>query len=171
MATKDALTILGRPINGISLNGLEYLLNQEGTDYMYFKNKEEARNFLRENVFPDSTDEELEDYFMFKRVIYQTVCDDHHGGDIVDDIFPNRLEAEKRFNELKESHGYCRYEEIFILEDDTIDEDTTHVMESYFSEDEICPNCGSGDISKNSSGDIQCENCGFDEGNDTPKSN
>ena len=171
MEIKNALTIVGRPINGISLNGLEYLLNQEGTDYMYFKNKEEAKMFLLSNDgLEDLTDDELEDSFRFKRVIYQTICNDHHGGDIVDDIFPNKIEAGKRFEELKETSGYCRYEEAEVLEDDTLDNNDT--IESFYAEDEICPNCGdSENISKNSSGDIQCENCGFDEGNDEPKSN
>jgi len=35
----------------------------------------------------------------------------------------------------------------------------------------ICPNCAYKLASQNSSGEIQCENCGFDEANDEPKSN
>lgn len=30
----------------------------------------------------------------------------------------------------------------------------------------ICPNCGSENPKRNSSGEIQCENCGYDEAND-----
>ena len=29
-----------------------------------------------------------------------------------------------------------------------------------------CPNCGASPVRTNSSGEIQCENCGFDEAND-----
>lgn len=59
--------VVGRPINGISVNGLEYLLD-ENTDsgFMTFETKEKALEFVRENVFPDATDEELNNYFTFR---------------------------------------------------------------------------------------------------------
>lgn len=56
--------IVGRPINGISLNGLEWLLNDEGKP-MQFNNKEKAIEFLRSNGHEDYTDDEIEDSFMF----------------------------------------------------------------------------------------------------------
>jgi hypothetical protein len=58
------MIIIGRPINGISLNGLEYLLNEDQTE-MEFKDKETAKQFLREHGHDDWTDEELEDSYMF----------------------------------------------------------------------------------------------------------
>ena len=41
-------TLISRPINGISLNGDEYLLNREGAP-MEFASEDVARNFLMEN--------------------------------------------------------------------------------------------------------------------------
>jgi hypothetical protein len=59
--------IIGRPINNVFINGLEYLLDDKG-EYKEFSDKQEAMEFVRENVFPDSTDEELEGYFTFVEV-------------------------------------------------------------------------------------------------------
>lgn len=59
------MILIGRPIEGIALNGLEYLMNEDNTDYKFFKDKEEAMNFLRTNMNEAVTDEELEDAFMF----------------------------------------------------------------------------------------------------------
>lgn len=56
--------IVGRPINGISLNGLEWLLNDDGTQRV-FENSAEADAFLRKNGF---TDEDL-DYLVFRESI------------------------------------------------------------------------------------------------------
>jgi hypothetical protein len=56
--------VIGRPINGISLNGLEYLLDENG-DYKLFNSKEEAKAFLNSNFEEPLTDDELEDNFMF----------------------------------------------------------------------------------------------------------
>lgn len=56
--------IVGRPINGISLNGLEWLLNDDGTQ-MVFENSAEADAFLRKNGF---TDEDL-DCLVFRESI------------------------------------------------------------------------------------------------------
>ena len=56
--------IVGRPINGISLNGLEWLLNDDGTQ-MIFENSAEADAFLRKNGF---TDEDL-DCLVFRESI------------------------------------------------------------------------------------------------------
>ena len=60
------MIIIGRPIEGISLNGLEYLMNEDNTDYKYFDNKESAMAFLRENMDEPVTDMELEDSFIFE---------------------------------------------------------------------------------------------------------
>ena len=37
--------VIGRPINGISINGLEYLLGEDG-EYKQFESREEAKTFL-----------------------------------------------------------------------------------------------------------------------------
>ena len=58
------MIIIGRPINGISLNGLEYLLNDDQTE-MEFADKDYAKKFLRKNGFKKFTDDQLEDSFMF----------------------------------------------------------------------------------------------------------
>ena len=59
------MIIIGRPIEGIALNGLEYLMNEDNTDYKFFDNKESAMQFLRNNINEEVTDDELEDSFMF----------------------------------------------------------------------------------------------------------
>lgn len=56
--------VIGRPIEGISLNGLEYLMDENG-DYKLFNTKEEAKEFLNSNFEEPLTDDELEDNFMF----------------------------------------------------------------------------------------------------------
>ena len=60
------MIIIGRPIEGIALNGLEYLMEEDNTDYKYFNDKREAMDFLN-SLSEDIklTDEELEDSFMF----------------------------------------------------------------------------------------------------------
>jgi hypothetical protein len=57
---------VGRAINGIGLNGNEWLLNEDGT-LKEFKDKEEAKQFLRD-AGVDLTDEEMEDSFTFKDI-------------------------------------------------------------------------------------------------------
>jgi len=59
------MIIIGRPIEGISLNGLEYLMNEDNTDYKYFKDKNEAMEFLNSVMETPLTEEQLEDGFMF----------------------------------------------------------------------------------------------------------
>lgn len=54
--------IVGRPIEGISLNGLEYILNDEG-EIRYFDSVDEAKALLRENGFDDET---MEDGLIFR---------------------------------------------------------------------------------------------------------
>jgi len=55
---------VGKAINGISINGNEWLLNEDGT-LKEFKDKEEAKQFLKDAGI-DLTDEEMEDTFTFK---------------------------------------------------------------------------------------------------------
>jgi hypothetical protein len=40
------MVIIGRAINGISLNGLEYILEEEGGDILKFYSEEQAKLFL-----------------------------------------------------------------------------------------------------------------------------
>ena len=59
------MIVVARPINGVTINGLEFLLDGPNGPHMTFNNKEEAKDFLRENAFPEATDEELEGYYTF----------------------------------------------------------------------------------------------------------
>lgn len=43
---------IGRPINGITINGLEYVRNQDDST-MLFDTKDDAVNFLKGNHFMD----------------------------------------------------------------------------------------------------------------------
>lgn len=56
---------IGRAIDGISLNGLEWLLDDEG-QILKFESRNEAMDFLRDNGFDNLSDEELENSFYFK---------------------------------------------------------------------------------------------------------
>ena len=56
--------IVGKPINGISLNGNEWLLD-ENDDIMVFDNKKVAITFL-EQYYHDFTEEDFEDNFVFE---------------------------------------------------------------------------------------------------------
>ena len=49
--------LVGRPINGITLNGLEYLLSEDGTNVLRFQNEDTAQSFLRVHGV---TDEQME---------------------------------------------------------------------------------------------------------------
>ena len=57
--------VIGRPINGISINGLEFLMNEENTEYRKFNDKRDAMDFLNSMFEEPLTDDELEDGFMF----------------------------------------------------------------------------------------------------------
>jgi hypothetical protein len=59
------MLVIGRPINDTSINGLEFLLDGPDGEYMTFDTEQLALEFVRENVFPEATDEELKDYFTF----------------------------------------------------------------------------------------------------------
>lgn len=59
--------VLARPVNGVSLNGLEFLLDKN-KEFLEFKTKDDARAFIREDIFPDSSDEEQDNYFTFMTV-------------------------------------------------------------------------------------------------------
>ena len=61
---KAMAIVIGRPINGISINGLEYLLDENG-EYKQFESTEEAKTFLNSMFEEPLTDDQLEDSFMF----------------------------------------------------------------------------------------------------------
>jgi len=57
--------IIGRPIGGISLNGLEYLLTEEGGDeVMEFESEEAAKQFLLD---AGETEENLDDCYVYEK--------------------------------------------------------------------------------------------------------
>lgn len=56
--------MIGRPINGVTINGLEYLLNEDNSD-MLFDSKEDAILFLVAN---DYTDDQIETVFVIEEV-------------------------------------------------------------------------------------------------------
>ncbi len=56
---------IGKAIEGISINGLEWVLDNEG-QVMRFDSREDAKRFLRENGYDHLSDEELEDSFFYK---------------------------------------------------------------------------------------------------------
>jgi|15BtaG_2_1085339.scaffolds.fasta_scaffold10275_5 hypothetical protein len=61
--TEQTTVTVGRPINGITINGDELLLD-DNNNIMEFTSKDEAYNFLRSNGI-DLTDEEMEESFNF----------------------------------------------------------------------------------------------------------
>lgn len=50
--------IVGRPINGITINGLEYLMDDEGA-FKIFDDMDAAKKFLTENGFDEAGMEDL----------------------------------------------------------------------------------------------------------------
>ena len=56
--------IVGQPINGISINGLEYLLTQGG-NLAKFEDEAQAKQFLRHQGFED---DEVEDCFVYEEI-------------------------------------------------------------------------------------------------------
>ena len=57
------MVVVGRPINGITINGLEYILDDNG-DVMEFDSEEEAVKFLTDHGV---SSEEME-YLVFEEV-------------------------------------------------------------------------------------------------------
>lgn len=56
---------VGRHIEGISLNGLEYLLNEDNS-VMLFASVSLAKEYLRSKIGEEYTDEQLEEHFVFE---------------------------------------------------------------------------------------------------------
>ena len=60
------MIVVGRPINGISVNGLEYLMEDENNEKLKeFTDVDEAKSFLRSMFAEEVTDEDLEESFFF----------------------------------------------------------------------------------------------------------
>ncbi len=58
---------IGRAIEGISINGREWLLDKKN-QIKVFKDRGEAINFLQSNGFSDYSEIELEDSFFFEEI-------------------------------------------------------------------------------------------------------
>lgn len=58
---------IGRAIEGISINGKEWLLDNENK-LMSFSSKENAKEFLKKNGFESLSDDELEDSFFYEKI-------------------------------------------------------------------------------------------------------
>ena len=58
------MIIIGRPVEGIYLNGLEFLLEDDGSKEKEFESKAEAIEFLRE-AGETMSDEDLELAYVF----------------------------------------------------------------------------------------------------------
>ena len=59
--------VIGRHINGIVLNPLEYVMNDNG-DLVVFETEDKAKDFLREHGFDDEDMEYL---------VFEEVCNEH----------------------------------------------------------------------------------------------
>ena len=64
LALEFGPVIVGRCINGVTINGLEYLQNDDG-EVLYFKGITAAKDYLREH---EVTDEEMEDIVLRESV-------------------------------------------------------------------------------------------------------
>lgn len=58
---------IGRAIEGISINGKEWLLDNNN-ELMTFTSIDKAKEFLKENGLGNLTEEELEDSFFFEEI-------------------------------------------------------------------------------------------------------
>ena len=56
--------MIGRYVNGISLNDLEYLLNDKGDDYLLFDTIDQGIMFLNRQM-PDTNRYDIQDAFTF----------------------------------------------------------------------------------------------------------
>ena len=74
---KKPKILVGRAIDGISINGLEYLLDDSGKP-KEFDNVHQAKMFLRENGFHFLSDEELENAFAFTETNSSTMTKEEY---------------------------------------------------------------------------------------------
>ena len=89
MNNKSMVTI-GRHIEGISLNGIEYLLNEDGS-VMRFASTPLAKEYLRSKMGEDATDELLEEVFIFeeddgKQLVIETIRQHNLDGETIESI-------------------------------------------------------------------------------------
>ena len=89
MNHKPMVTI-GRHIEGISLNGIEYLLNEDGS-VMRFASIPLAKEYLRSKMDEDVTDELLEEVFIFeedngKQFVIETILQHNLDGETIESI-------------------------------------------------------------------------------------
>lgn len=80
---------VARAVNGISINGVEYLLDESG-DYLEFDNKEDAECFLKDKGL---TNEELEAIVYFRpREVTEKIIGKYN------DILDEQLNRDFKFN-------------------------------------------------------------------------
>ena len=89
MNNKSMVTI-GRYIEGISLNGIEYLLNEDGS-VMRFASTPLAKEYLRSKMGEDATDELLEEVFIFEennieQLVIETILQHNLDGETIESI-------------------------------------------------------------------------------------
>jgi hypothetical protein len=58
------MIVIGRPIEGVYLNGLEFLLEDDGSKEMGFESKAKAKEFLRE-AGETLSDEDMDQAYVF----------------------------------------------------------------------------------------------------------
>ncbi len=61
---------IGRAVEGITINGKEWLLDSEGNIMTFFSIKE-AKIFLIKNGFEEFNEDELENYFVFEELEFK----------------------------------------------------------------------------------------------------
>jgi hypothetical protein len=101
------MVTIGRHIEGISLNGIEYLLNEDGS-VMRFASIPLAKEYLRSKMGEDVTDELLEEVFIFeedndKQLVIETIRQHNFDGETIESILSavndeGHLGRDKRFD-------------------------------------------------------------------------
>jgi len=84
------MVTIGRYIEGISLNGIEYLLNEDGS-VMRFASTPLAKEYLRSKMGEDATDELLEEVFIFEennieQLVIETILQHNLDGETIESI-------------------------------------------------------------------------------------
>jgi hypothetical protein len=98
---KEPKILIGRAINGISINGLEYVLDDLGKP-REFENINQAKMFLKANGFEFLSDEELEDAFTFTETNTETMTKEEYAKEvgmvaaIISDAIMEELYSEKQ---------------------------------------------------------------------------
>jgi len=89
---------IGRHVNGISLNDLEYVLTSDN-EYMYFASIDEAKQFLMDNGVMDEDD--LEDCFVYQYHAFCQSCGKEFFQDIDEETSVPEFSTESYCNDCK----------------------------------------------------------------------